>query len=769
MMSGMNLADVYNRSSNMKIHIEFAAFAASIILAVAMVMSLPLFSFNFCFAAVEAIEIKVWSVGMESEYIKLLTSRFEKENPGIRVINQAIPWGDAHEKLITAIVGNVPPDICQLGTTWMPEFQAMGAFEPLDEYIKNSKTLKLEDMFEGSLMSNRYNGRYYGLPWYVDTRVFYYRSDILAACGFDKFPEKWDEFVKMLRKIKFEFQKKGKNGYPASLPATDSFFFLSLLWQNGTDLLDSENKKCVIDNPAAVNALAEYAALFDEKLGPFNDPSVEDRAFEKGICPIFMSGPWTAADLDKYSPEIAGKWMTAKMPEKLNALSFIGGCNFVIFRDSKRKEASFKFIEYMSRPDVQAQWYKISKDLPPNKLAWDYEVVFSNPKLKAFKEQLLETRTPPTIGEWAQLDSLIGGSLEEMMYKKITPREAIAKIGLKTSEIIAARDYGQTALYKFVVTIFMCGLIAAGLFIYFKIHAPSADRISSRFFNQAAPLFLAPALSVMTIFLFIPIVSSFIISFTNWNIYGVRDAEKIIFIGFENYVNLVSDPIFFRALQNTFVYAFLGVPLNIFLALGAAVLLNQGFVRFKNVFRLGFFLPVITTFVAVALIWRWLYDTGHGPVNWAIGGAGFPPQNWLSNEYLALPAIVLMGVWKGFGYNMMIFIAALQSIPDEIYEAAEIDGASSVQQFFYITLPMIKKTAFFITVMTVTGCLHIFAEPYIMTGGGPMNSTMSVVLYMYNQGFKYYNLGYSSAIAYALFAVMSVITFLQFKMSKLFD
>jgi len=745
------------------------ALRASVPAAAAILLLLLLFPVNKCIAASETIEIKVWSMGMESEYIKQLTDRFENENPGIRVINQAVPWGDAHEKLITAIVGNVPPDVCQLGTTWMPEFQAMGAFEPLDDYIKNSKTINLGDMFPGSLMSNRYNGSYYGLPWYVDTRVFYYRKDVLAASGYDKFPETWDGFIAMLRKLKTDLRKSGKVSYPAWLPATDSFFFLSLLWQNGTDLLDPENKKCIVDNPVAVKVLTEYAALFDEKLGPFNDPLMEEKAFEKGLCPMFISGPWTMTDMDRYSPEVMGKWTTAKMPKKDNSISFIGGCNFVIFRDSKRKKEAFKLIEFMSRPDIQAEWYRISKDLPPNKLAWNYEVVFSNPKLKAFKDQLSETRTPPTVGEWAQLDSLICGALEEMMYKKITPREAIAKIGKKTAEIMAERDYSQTAFYKFSVVLFMFALIISGLFIYFKTHAPEADRISSKRFNSAASIFLMPAISVMTVFLFIPIISSFIISFTNWNIYGVRDASKIIFIGFENYSKIISDPIFFRALKNTLVYAFLGVPLNIFLALGAAVLLNQGFVRFKSFFRLGFFLPVITTFVAVALIWRWLYDTSHGPINWAIGGAGVPPQNWLSNEYLALPAIVFMGVWKGFGYNMMIFIAALQSISDEIYEAAEIDGATRVQQFFYITLPMIKKTTFFITVMTVTSCLHVFAEPYIMTGGGPMNSTMSVVLYMYNHGFKYYNLGYSSAIAYALFAIMSVITFMQFKVAKWFD
>ena len=310
----MNFINSLNISFNSTIRSLFRTRPAPALPLAAVIMLFLLFSCAArAGAAAETIEIKVWSMGMESEYIKKLTDGFEKENPGIRVINQAIPWGDAHEKLITAIVGNVPPDICQLGTTWMPEFQAMNAFEPLDGYIKESKTVKLEDFFEGALLSNRYGGRYYGLPWYVDTRVFYYRTDVLAGFGYDKFPETWDGFIAMLRDIKAGFDKKGIKGYSAFLPAVDSFFFLTLMWQSGTDLLDAENKKCVVDNPAAVNALSEYASLFDEKLGPFNDPVNEEKAFERGTCPMFVSGPWTMTDLEKYSPEISGKWTTAKM------------------------------------------------------------------------------------------------------------------------------------------------------------------------------------------------------------------------------------------------------------------------------------------------------------------------------------------------------------------------------------------------------------------------------------------------------------------------
>ncbi|HNW36614.1 MAG TPA: sugar ABC transporter permease, partial [Candidatus Ozemobacteraceae bacterium] len=218
--------------------------------------------------------------------------------------------------------------------------------------------------------------------------------------------------------------------------------------------------------------------------------------------------------------------------------------------------------------------------------------------------------------------------------------------------------------------------------------------------------------------------------------------------------------------RNTLVFAVIGVPLNLFLALGMALILNRGFIRFKALFRIGFFIPVITTMVAVAVIWRWLYNPEFGLLNLALSRIGFGPQSWLADEWLALPCLIVMSVWKGFGYNMIIFIAALQGISETLYEAADIDGASRWQQFWYITLPMLRKTMSFVALMTSIGFLQFFAEPYIMTAGGPLNRTMSVVLYLYQHGFKFYNLGYASSIAYALFALILGFALVQGRIMK---
>lgn len=199
-----------------------------------------------------------------------------------------------------------------------------------------------------------------------------------------------------------------------------------------------------------------------------------------------------------------------------------------------------------------------------------------------------------------------------------------------------------------------------------------------------------------------------------------------------------------------------------------ALVLNRGFIRFKALFRIGFFIPCITTMVAVAVIWRWLYNPEFGLLNLGLKFLGLAGRNWLADEWLALPSLIVMAVWKGFGYNMIIFIAALQSIPECLYESAEIDGANDRQQFWHITLPMLRQTTFFVVIMTTIGYVQFFAEPYIMTGGGPLNQTMSVVLYMYQHGFKFYNLGYASSIAYVLFALIFFFTLLQNQLSKRF-
>ena len=254
-------------------------------------------------------------------------------------------------------------------------------------------------------------------------------------------------------------------------------------------------------------------------------------------------------------------------------------------------------------------------------------------------------------------------------------------------------------------------------------------------------VFAAPALIVIGVFFGLPVLSALALSLTDFDLYALADPHNLRFVGLHNYLDLLRTPMFWKSLGNTAYFVVLGVPLSIALSLGAAMLLNAPVARFKPLFRTALFAPVVTTLVAVAVIWRYLFHTRYGLVNWTLGHAGIDPVDWLGDPHWAMPTIMLFAVWKNFGYNMVIFLAGLQAIPHDLYEAARIDGASRWKQFLHITLPMLGPVLLVVGVITVSGYFQLFAEPYVMTRGDPLQSTVSVLYYMFEEGFKWWNLG----------------------------
>ena len=284
--------------------------------------------------------------------------------------------------------------------------------------------------------------------------------------------------------------------------------------------------------------------------------------------------------------------------------------------------------------------------------------------------------------------------------------------------------------------------------------------------RTAAPAFwfLAPALTVIAVFFFVPVLASALLSLTDFDIYAIASRANLRLVGHGNYVRLLHDPLFWTALKNTAYFVVIGGPLSIAASLGAALLLSAKLVRFKTVFRTIFFLPVVTTLVAVAVVWRYIYHPRFGLLNYGLSFLGFEPVDWLGDPRFAMPAIILMAVWKNFGFNMVIFVAGLQSIPEQLYEAASIDGATAGQQFRHVTLPMLAPTFVFVALITMIGYFQLFAEPYVMTQGGPSHSTLSIVLLMYQQGFRWWNMGYAAALAFVLFAIILALSLLSMRM-----
>jgi len=284
--------------------------------------------------------------------------------------------------------------------------------------------------------------------------------------------------------------------------------------------------------------------------------------------------------------------------------------------------------------------------------------------------------------------------------------------------------------------------------------------------GHAAWAFATPALLVIGVFFFVPVLAALIVSLTDFDLYALADIRNLRFVGLGNYWHLLHTPDFWRAVANTGYFVAVGVPLSLAASLASALLVNSRLTYLAAFFRTAFFAPVVTTLVAVAVVWRYLLHTRYGLLNYALAHIGIHPIDWLGDPHWALPAIILLAVWKNFGYNMVIFLAALQSIPADLYEAARLDGASLWQEFRRITLPMLRPTLLLVSILTVAGYFQLFAEPYVMTQGGPLQSTVSMLYFMYEEGFKWWNLGSASAVAFLLFLMILAVTALQLRLAR---
>lgn len=279
-------------------------------------------------------------------------------------------------------------------------------------------------------------------------------------------------------------------------------------------------------------------------------------------------------------------------------------------------------------------------------------------------------------------------------------------------------------------------------------------------------LFVGPALLAIGVFFVVPVVAALLMSATDFDIYALADLRNVRFIGLENYLQLLQRPLFWRALLNTLFFVVIGVPLSMAVSLGAALLLHSPLARFRGFYRTALFAPVVTTLAAVAVVWVFLLHARYGLLNYGLSWLGLHPVDWLGDPHWAMPAIVLLSVWKNFGYNMIILLAGLQAIPGDLYEAARLDGAGSGALFRHITVPALAPMLLMVSLLSMVGHFQLFAEPYVMTQGGPAERTVTVLYLMYEDGFKWWSLGSASAVAFVLFLFMLGFSLLQGRLTR---
>ena len=391
----------------------------------------------------DVVVIDFWGLGVEGEAVKSLVPDFEREHPGIRVRVQQIPWRAAHEKLLTAYVGDATPDICQLGNTWIPEFTALNALAPLDSLVSASRAVDRSDYFEGIWQTNVVDGRTYGIPWYVDTRLLFYRKDLLQEAGYDRMPESWDEWLEAMRALKAD---AGDERYVILMPVNEWQHPVLFGLQKGAPLLREEGRYADFSEPRFREAFEFYVELFENGYAPASSNTQianVHQEFARGYFSMYPTGPWQIGEFQRRMPEeLEGKWMTAPMPGPDSAgVSLAGGASMVIFEASEKKEAAWKFIEYMSRPEQQVTFYRVTGNLPPRRTAWQDSLLAGNQYAAAFYDQLQRVAPLPRVPEWERIADKVWVYAEAAIQGRMSTGAALAALDREVDQILEKRRW----------------------------------------------------------------------------------------------------------------------------------------------------------------------------------------------------------------------------------------------------------------------------------------------------------------------------------------
>jgi multiple sugar transport system substrate-binding protein len=387
--------------------------------------------------------LRFWAMGREGEVATRLLRAFERENPGLRVQVEQLPWSAAHEKLLTAFAGDATPDVAQMGNTWLPEFVALDALEPLDPGLRASHGIDDRDYHPGILDTNQVDGRQYGVPWYVDTRVLFYRRDLLAQAGFDSPPRDWGEWLRMLEAIE---QRVGPGRYALLLPLNEFEPFVALWLQQGEPLLRDGGRWGNFRSPGFERTLRFYLGMYQRHLAP---PVAQNQIanvwneFARGTFTFYVSGPWQIGEFSRRLPaELQPAWMTAPLPGPTGpGASIAGGSSLVTFRRSRRKAEAWKLVEFLSRPEVQQEFYRLTGDLPARRSAWADPVLARDPHVQAFRDQLERVRAVPKVPEWERIATELRLVIEKVVRGDLRPQEVPAELDARADRILEKRRW----------------------------------------------------------------------------------------------------------------------------------------------------------------------------------------------------------------------------------------------------------------------------------------------------------------------------------------
>lgn len=402
--------------------------------------------------------VEFWAMGQEGEQVKALLPEFERRHPTLRVRVQQIPWSAAHEKLLTAYAGDAMPDVFQLGNTWIPEFVALRAVEPLDERLKAWPEAALADYFPGILATNRLDGRVYALPWYVDTRLLFYRTDLLAAAGFAAPPTTWEQWLQAMAALSGPGDPQR---YAFLLPVNEWQLPVILALQRGATLLRDRAQYGNFQEPRFREAFRFYLSLFEQGFAPaVGNTQMANlyQEFAKGTFALYISGPWNIGELGRRLPAtLQPHWNTAALPDFADrsprapdaadvaaatvGASLAGGASLALSRRSPRREAAWKLMEFLAEPQQQTRFYQLTGDLPARQSAWADPALADNRYAQAFWRQLQQLRATPAIPEWERIANKLAYHAERAIRRQISADEALAALDQDVDRILEKRRW----------------------------------------------------------------------------------------------------------------------------------------------------------------------------------------------------------------------------------------------------------------------------------------------------------------------------------------
>lgn len=736
-----------------KAHIFIIFFALAFILSPGKAFSNP---------SEKKVVLNFWELSAGEELMRSLLDKFERENPGIKVKLQQLTWDYGFEKIVTAIAAGNAPDVCELGSTWVPKFSASGALLDVTEDMQDIKDKFL--LWEPVT----YKERLYGAPWLGGTRLMFYNRELFDEAGLNrnKAPATWGELLEAAKRIDALGEDIYGFGIFAGEPYSPWQEFLPFAWSNNAKILNDDFSQVLIDSPEFVEAIEFYQSLIPYSI--IDRQSQINHLFANGKVGIQISGFWNFRLIPRLNPKL--NFAAALLPKPSlrtgTSAAFAGGEVFVILSKTKHPKEAVKLIKFLIDTENAIEVVKIQQNVVPTaKDAINHPYYNDHPDQKLFFKQMETAVAPPSHPKWVELEAIFNKAVEEAVIKK-TPARALLNDTKKQIEFtLKEKDKIGRSSDKLIPALIFGILISAiiGRVAYRKIkHIKPAKEFSFKS-NYTTFIFLSPWLLIFFIFGIYPLIYSILISFSKYDLL----TSQLSFVGLKNYIEILKDPGFHNALKNTLIFTFGTIPFTTTIALFTAVLINRK-IPFKQLYQAGLFLPVATSVIVIATIFTYLYAPD-GVVNLALEKLGLPAPkpSWLMNTKLALPSIMFMAIWSSFGYYMVLFLAGLQTIPDSLFEAASIDGANEWQKFWYITIPQIRPMILLVLVINTIHSLQVFPEIFTMTGGGPLGATTTVVFYLYQKGFNNFQMGQASAVGYILFILIMVFSVAQMKMLRM--